>query len=401
MARLQTRLTVFTAVVITAVSGVVGGVAVANSSLQEQRQLDDSLSAAAGAVSKAVVDPLATALLAAEQSPVELTVALFDINGDLTTIAGDSVVLGAAPKLSVLESGVSRSVDVAGDYRLRTVSLSDNEYVLFAVNTDRIEANRTAAIQLLLLFMVIANSLGLLVIWLFFRSGFISDFRTQRDEMQRFLGDASHELRTPLTVIRGYLELLGGGKMQPEQQERAVSRMLTESNRMQNLITDLLQLAELGEKGSIEGAPVVLSELVADAAADLVTLETERAVTVDVADEVVVSGSEDLLRQLIANLISNIRRHTADTDAVSISLDASGRSAVLVIEDGGPGLPAEFYADRVKHFKRFDESRSRESGGSGLGMSIIAAIVERHHGRLELSKSSLGGLRVEIRLPLA
>ena len=79
----------------------------------------------------------------------------------------------------------------------------------------------------------------------------------------------------------------------------------------------------------------------------------------------------------------------------------SPQAALLTFDDSGRGLPEEFYASGISHFQRFDNSRSRESGGSGLGMSILAAIVRKHGGEVHLSKSDLGGLRTEIRLPLA
>jgi signal transduction histidine kinase len=113
-----------------------------------------------------------------------------------------------------------------------------------------------------------------------------------------------------------------------------------------------------------------------------------------------VQGREDLLRQLLANLLGNIARHTSSTDAVRVRLvgavEGSKAMVKLTIEDGGPGLPEVAYESEMDAFKRFDPSRSRENGGSGLGMSIIAGIVRSHLGSLKLSKSELGGLRTEI-----
>jgi K+-sensing histidine kinase KdpD len=93
-------------------------------------------------------------------------------------------------------------------------------------------------------------------------------------------------------------------------------------------------------------------------------------------------------------------RHTPESAPVSISLSTVGKRAELIIEDGGPGLPENAYGSEIKAMNRFDPSRSRESGGSGLGLSIIAAIVQEHLGELELYKSKLGGLALKIRIPI-
>jgi K+-sensing histidine kinase KdpD len=113
-----------------------------------------------------------------------------------------------------------------------------------------------------------------------------------------------------------------------------------------------------------------------------------------------VTGSADLLTSLLANAIGNINRHTGKTDPVRFSLSKERKQALLVIEDGGPGLPAEAYERGIRGFRRFDESRSRETGGTGLGMTIMNSIVEAHSGEMTIRPSELGGLKLEIRLPL-
>jgi two-component system OmpR family sensor kinase len=123
-------------------------------------------------------------------------------------------------------------------------------------------------------------------------------------------------------------------------------------------------------------------------------------VAVSIEDGVFVQGSAGLLNQLVANAIGNIRRHTMSDVPVRISLHRDGSSAVLVIEDGGPGLADAAYEAGIQHFQRFDPSRSRASGGSGLGMSIMGAIVRKHAGNVAIGRSELGGLRIEVRLPL-
>jgi signal transduction histidine kinase len=232
--------------------------------------------------------------------------------------------------------------------------------------------------------------------------------RDTQQAMQNFLGDASHELRTPLTVIKGYVEMLSTAKMTAEQKKRAFERVNAEVLRMQALINDLLMLAELGESKPVESGTVDLSAMVSAAVEDLKVLQPKRKVIAAIDSDLVIAGSNEYLSQLVANLFANIRRHTPDDARVSVSLSAaegagSGAGAdggiILTVDDGGPGLPAESYARGISAFQRFDESRSRESGGSGLGMSIMAGIVRQHGGRIDLNQSPLGGLQTVIHLP--
>jgi two-component system OmpR family sensor kinase len=152
--------------------------------------------------------------------------------------------------------------------------------------------------------------------------------------------------------------------------------------------------------------------MVSAAVEDLKVLQPKRKVIAAIDQNLVIAGSNEYLSQLVANLFGNIRRHTPDDARVSVSLsaidggDAPGSAAgqaasgiILTVDDGGPGLPAESYARGISAFQRFDDSRSRESGGSGLGMSIMAAIVRQHGGRIDLNQSPLGGLQTVIFLP--
>jgi signal transduction histidine kinase len=218
--------------------------------------------------------------------------------------------------------------------------------------------------------------------------------------MQNFLGDASHELRTPLTVVKGYVELLSTQNMDEEQRARAFDRVNSEVVRMEALINDLLLLAELGESKPVGVGAIDLSGLVLAAVQDLKVLQPERSVRTSVEVGVSMHGTAELIQQLISNLFANLRRHTPADTRVTVSLSKTDHQATLTIDDAGPGLPAESYARGINHFQRFDASRSRESGGSGLGMSIMAAVVRQHGGTIELNPSPLGGLQTVINLPL-
>lgn len=441
------------------VSVAIGGFAVTTSFDSDVARVDDALSVAANQVAHSKGDALSSALLAADESAVSLTVDFLSLNGDLLVLNPGNVTLKTKPSSGLLASAINQAVTVkdGGEtYRLRAVGLPDREFVILATSLSAQMESRDANIRLLIWFILGSILFGAVGIALFIRrdvrkisrlvdaAGLIAagdstvelpagtgasevdrlarslrdmvdslqhSIEVERDtqqSMQTFLGDASHELRTPLTVIKGYVELLQKNPdAGAEQTARAYERMLAESNRMDALIRDLLLLAELGEtktdtKIMSELSVIDLSAVVGTAVDDLRILQPSRPVVVSIEPGIDILGARDLILQVLANLTSNIRRHTLATDSLRVSLRAEdGLFAVLTFDDGGRGLPEQFYEAGISHFQRFDNSRSRESGGSGLGMSILAAIVRKHGGEIKLEKSDLGGLRTEIRLPLA
>jgi len=182
--------------------------------------------------------------------------------------------------------------------------------------------------------------------------------------------------------------------------ERAFSRVNSEIKRMETLIHDLLLLAELGESKPIEFHTTDVTELVQGLLKDFKTLNPTRKMTSTLDENIQIDCARDHLHRLVQNVLTNIDKHTPADAPVNVSLKRKAKSLVLVIEDGGPGLPASAYKSEIKAMARFDPSRSRSSGGSGLGLSIIAAIVQEHDGKLSLTKSDLGGLRVQVELAL-
>ena len=225
--------------------------------------------------------------------------------------------------------------------------------------------------------------------------------QTSKKSMHQFLGDASHELRTPLTVISAYLELLEQPDAQgnAEYVKKSIGKMSEEAHRMQRLIDDLLKLAEVGEAAPIgPTAPVDLAALVRFEVESLQDLQPERKVTANLDGPVWVQGNQDLLAQLLANLFGNLRRHTAVSAEVQVDLIAGASWVTLSCNDAGPGLTDSAYESGIQHFQRYVQDRSRDTGGSGLGMSIMASIVERHGGQMAISRSSLGGLCTRITL---
>ncbi len=164
---------------------------------------------------------------------------------------------------------------------------------------------------------------------------------------------------------------------------------------MDALVADLLLSAEAREAPHHLSRLVDLSTLVSTRSDEFVSDHPERVVTRDIEPGLSIRGREDLIDRLITNCFSNIIRHTAKEAAVRVRLRREGADALLVIEDGGTGLPE--YGVRPQRFRRFDESRSRETGGSGLGMSIMADIAEGLGGSMTTSKGTLGGLALTFR----
>jgi len=218
------------------------------------------------------------------------------------------------------------------------------------------------------------------------------------EAMQQFVGDASHELRTPLTVIKGYNELLTNPSINDEQRARAVDRVRREVDRMDLLVADLLLSAEVREAPHHLNTRVALSDLVASRVQEFRSDHPEREVSDELASALTVRGREDLLDRLLVNSFSNIVRHTPQDAAVRVTLRRDAIHALLIVEDAGAGLPE--YGVRPQRFRRFDQSRSRETGGSGLGMSIMADIAEGLGGSLTTAQSSLGGLALTFRFAL-
>ncbi|KQR12051.1 cell wall metabolism sensor histidine kinase WalK [Cellulomonas sp. Leaf334] len=226
--------------------------------------------------------------------------------------------------------------------------------------------------------------------------------------MRRFVADASHELRTPLATIRGYGELYRMGALTTTDQVDDTMRRIEQSaTRMGALVEDLLALARLDEGRPMRTGPVDLTVLAADAVSDLHALDPARATRlvplVEGADGApcVVVGEEPRLRQVVANLVGNAVQHTPPGTPVEIAVGhlPSGEGAIEV-RDHGPGIDPEHAARVFERFYRVDASRGRDSGGAGLGMAIVAAIVDAHDGTVRLAQTPGGGTTVQIALPV-
>ena len=221
-------------------------------------------------------------------------------------------------------------------------------------------------------------------------------------KLRHFVSDASHELRTPLTSMRGYAELLQRNPdMTRDDVLLAVRRIEDETRRMGLLVDDLLLLARLDQGRPLDRAPVDLTSMVNDAVSDARAADPGRAVIARIEAPIVVTGDDLRLRQAVANLVRNALVHTPAGSPVEVGLQAQNGHAEIDIIDHGPGVPA---AQRERIFERFhraDPLRSRDQGGSGLGLSIATAVVTAHGGKISVTDTPGGGATFRIELPSA
>ena len=224
--------------------------------------------------------------------------------------------------------------------------------------------------------------------------------QASEDRLRRFVADASHELRTPLTSIRGFAELHRQGAVtDADDVARLLRRIEDEATRMGVLVEDLLVLARLDQHRPLERADVDLAVLAGDAVHDARAVQPERPVDLDVPGPVHVRGDEARLRQVLANLVANALRHTPPDARVRVRVVRAGGEAVVEVADEGPGMAPEVAERAFERFYRADASRTRASGGSGLGLSIVASLVEAHGGRVELDTASGRGAVFRVVLP--
>jgi two-component system OmpR family sensor kinase len=226
------------------------------------------------------------------------------------------------------------------------------------------------------------------------------------ERMRRFVADASHELRTPLTSIRGFAELYRQGAVDEKAElDRVMKRVEDEAARMGLLVEDLLLLARLDQQRPLVREPVDLLHLARDAAHDASAVAPDRQIEVLVTGDgpPVVLGDDARLRQVFGNLVTNALTHTPAGTPVTLRLgadDGSGLAALEVV-DQGPGLSTEESSRVFERFYRADPSRTRAHGGSGLGLSIVAALVAAHGGRVEVDSRPGEGSTFRVLLPLA
>lgn len=345
---------------------------------------------------------LSAALFHLDEFSLDLSLFLVSRDGAVTTVSESTIELFNEISLRDVALATENVREGRGvhDYRYRSYEISGGDYLVVAGSSADANSRLQSGLMTVLLITLLTSLFAFGLLSLYIRRLKRRDDEDALARMQAFLGDASHELRTPLTVIKGYVEMLSKGLMSNESdKERAFSRVNSEIGRMEMLIHDLLLLAELGESAQRESEVIDLSEVVSSHVGDFAAINPERNVQLDVEGEIRIVGVRDYFSRFIQNALNNISRHTDSNVEVKVTLNKSGKIAQLIIEDGGKGLPDSAYLEKIQSLNRFDKSRSRENGGSGLGMSIMAAVIAKSGGELSLRKSNLGGLAVVAEIP--
>ena len=220
------------------------------------------------------------------------------------------------------------------------------------------------------------------------------------ERLRRFLSDASHELRTPLASIRGYAELFRmGAAREPADVNKAMRRIEEEAARMGVLVEDLLTLARLDELRDAVREPVDLAAVAHDAVDDARATAPDRAIGLDADAEAWVLADADQVRQVLANLLRNALVHTPAGTPIEIAVARDGTEVRIDVRDHGPGLPTEDQQALFGRFWRAEGGRERGRAGAGLGLAIVAGIVDAHGGEVRAATVPDGGACFTVRFP--
>jgi len=340
------------------------------------------------------------------------------------------------------------SEDGAIDFRAIAVPMVDGGFRIGAIPIDDIDAATDELIQLLTVGAVVVAVVGGLVTWWIVRralrpvdtmvntaaaiadgdltrrvpqqdpstelgrlGGALNDMlaqlddafaheRASQDKLNQFVADASHELRTPLAALAGYADLYRKGALSDtDDLDNAMTRIRKESGRMQRLVDDLLLLARLDRGQALEDVPIDLAAIISDAIADSHAIEPDRPVTYDGPSPLALRGDEHRLAQVITNLLANARAHTPPRTPVRVTTSRIGSSVEIDVIDDGPGIADDQLGQLFDRFHRGDASQARQTAGAGLGLAIVAAIVEAHGGTVSAANREDHGAAITIILP--
>jgi two-component system OmpR family sensor kinase len=229
----------------------------------------------------------------------------------------------------------------------------------------------------------------------------IAEVRDEERRKSRFVSDVSHEIRTPLTAIRGAAETLMDEDIDADDRQRFLNTIVSESDRLTRLANDLIILQRIeGATGELPLRRIDLGAVVRRAVEALGPLTEERGVHVAVTGEAPeVLGDIDRIQQVVGNLVDNASRVTPRGGEIDVRLGGVDKWATLSVADQGPGIDPEDLPHVFERFYRSQPSRARSSGGFGLGLSIVRAIVVAHGGEVEAANTESGGAMFTLRLP--
>ncbi|HSQ29663.1 MAG TPA: HAMP domain-containing sensor histidine kinase [Gemmatimonadaceae bacterium] len=216
----------------------------------------------------------------------------------------------------------------------------------------------------------------------------------------RFVSAASHELRAPLTVIQANLDLLESKRLSNGERETAIAEAHLEASRMTRLVRDLLVLARADAGVPIRRDAVELDRVLLEVIGETRHLAPDRRVEVTAVEPVVVRGDEDRLKQLLLNLCENAIKYTSDRGRVTVAIRREADDAIITVSDDGIGISPTDLVHVFERFYRADPARSRDPGGSGLGLSIAQWVAAEHSGKVELASRLGVGTTATVRIPL-
>jgi signal transduction histidine kinase len=391
------RLRLATIAITTLLTAGIGVFAASQTYSDDRAELSSDINQTIQAALENPGQELSASLFYLDQYSLDLSLLLLSRDGEVTTINESTRFLFEELSLSEVEAAtsVAQSGEEGEHFLFRSLEISGGDYLVVAGSTESADSKLLSNLYSVAIATIAANTLAFIILTIYIRRLKRRDDDDALTRMQEFLGDASHELRTPLTVVKGYVEMLSKGQItDSETQARAFARVNSEIVRMEGLIHDLLLLAELGESAARESELIDLSTKLRGYGEDFQLLHPSRKVALEIVDGLEMQAVGEYISRFIQNALNNISRHTPESAPVKITLKKNLKAITLTIEDGGPGLPESAYREKVRSLNRFDQSRSRENGGSGLGMSIMAAVIAKLGGEFTLQKSDLGGLAV-------
>lgn len=401
--KLHTRLVVLVSVLIASTALSVGSIAIISAAANQTKNYDQTINGVIEEVSTSKENAISLSTYLAEITTPKFAIAYITEELDLIPIYDDTYQLGVAPILTEIIKATKSPINLQ-EFRVQAYEFGNNEYLLFYYSLKDINETKRENASFLLIFTFLIIFIATLISFLVFRKDSqlnesILSIQRNRERMQEFIGDASHELRTPLTVIKGYFQLLFKTSTPTDESNKYYSRIDQEIERMQKIIEDLLLIAELDEGPSTTIENSDFSNRLILQIESLLDLQPGRKISHNVQPNIKVQIEPAYLEQLLANIFSNIKRYTPSDSLVEVTLAKKGNKSYLEINDSGPGLPQQFYKQGIQAFTRFDKGRSREKGGSGLGMSIIEKIISKNSGSITLSPSKFGGLSMLITFP--
>lgn len=218
----------------------------------------------------------------------------------------------------------------------------------------------------------------------------ITNLKKLENLRREFVANVSHELKTPITSIKGFAEtLLDGAKNDEQALDDFLQIISKESNRIETLVFDLLDLSHVEQQSEIETEYISLSEIAELTIKNMQTIAESKDITIinEVTPDIVIDANNDKVSQVVINLLSNAISYSKESDEVIVRVYKEGNKRILEVEDFGMGISEEDQKHIFERFYRVDKARSRDSGGTGLGLSITKHIMEAHNGRINVISS--------------